>query len=709
MAGAKAISLRTLSGEFDLIGNEDIVQTLSIFSLKDITSRNGEYSNEFEMPKTSNNMRLLGYADVSIVINSLPYKKETIEIYTHGFFFKTGFLQVISIKDTIRARFYTGNSNFYNDIKGLNLNNLDWSDRDHFWNLNEAEAAAGYGWFEGYVYPVMSYNGQTLTGDVVDIRKILPATYERQILERIASYLGLTITYDFDVSKFNKALLPYSNKNATISPEIQLLNSVDVGLSNNYFPVINNRINVIPNSAIYKALSSTNNFDGTTVVPEYTAGYNIINTVGSSQNFNFIQQSFTAQYSGMYDLDFQSELVDYNYMTFNFSPAINGYSFRSETILKIFKILQNGTSIELYSESSSVALAAATGGTYNSFDLPIQTPGVTSINHNNVPLNAGESLIFRIYYAYNGVYSVPTTSGTTTSTVVFNPQVKDSSTLTVNLQPELVFGGLITYSSMLPKIKCSDFLKDLSIRFGFIINVYEDQKVLYLSKFENIRPQWPNIQNWSRRIDDTEPEEITFSYDNYAQNNYFKHKPDKSILSTPEGTDYNLTVPNANLDYEKDFYTSPFAASENILFNGNLTCYINLYDVNTNKFDKDVENRICFSDVYFNSYKFTDGTTTTPYLDCVLCWFIDDSKPELSMGFGTDLINQNSSALISALQDVRIIKQNVKLNIIDIKIIDYLKPVWIEQYQSYFFISSINQFNYTNPQTTEVELIKLNL
>jgi hypothetical protein len=78
------------------------------------------------------------------------------------------------------------------------------------------------------------------------------------------------------------------------------------------------------------------------------------------------------------------------------------------------------------------------------------------------------------------------------------------------------------------------------------------------------------------------------------------------------------------------------------------------------------------------------------------------------MGFGTNLITKNSQYLITTLQDLRLVKANFNLKIIDIKDFDFFTPIYIEQYQAYFFVSSINQFNYTRPDLTEVELIKLN-
>ena len=214
---AEGLVIRTPNGDFDLFGNEDIVQTSGIFNLSDITIRTGEYTNLISFPITNNNLQILEYADFMTSLNTLPYKKVSAQIIVDGLVIKNGFIAIPEIKDTIQGRFYSGNTVFYDLIKNLNLGDLDWSAYDHIWNYTNATASSVN--TSGYVYPVMDYGGQNLSGDIVDVRKILPATFCRTILDLIISQTGYTAVEDFygnDFS-FKKTLLPFSRKNpATI-------------------------------------------------------------------------------------------------------------------------------------------------------------------------------------------------------------------------------------------------------------------------------------------------------------------------------------------------------------------------------------------------------------------------------------------------------------------------------------------------------------
>jgi len=325
----------------------------------------------------------------------------------------------------------------------------------------------------------------------------------------------------------------------------------------------------------------------------------------------------------------------------------------------------------------------------------------------SIYFNAGES--FFVNLRSNG-YLTSAYAGSGVTTIKFSPEILDTINLKIDLDPELVFTGLITYKSMLPKIKCSDWLKDMCIRFGLLLAINEDTKVVTVNQIDALIDNIPNSIDWSNKLDESEYPEIQFSYNNYAQVNHFKHKEDKTLISTPLGSDYDLIINNQNLDLEKDLYTSPFAATEAETFNTSDTIKIGLYDTVKGKFSNDTQPRICFSELTGSSsyFKFTDGTTTSGYIQGNLMHFYNSANPTMSMGFGTNLIPKNSQSLINVLQEIKVLKLNFNLNLIDIINVDYFTPIYLSQYQAYFFIQSINQFNYTEQDITEVELIKIN-
>jgi len=709
--------LRTDNGDFDLFGNEDIVQTLGIFSFEDITSRSGEYTNVFNLPLTNNNRKLIEYADFIPSINTAPYKKIGLVLIVGGIEFKNGFLVIESISDVIKARFFSGNSNFYELLKSVYLTDLDWSDLDHTWNYTNAVASAAN--TGGYIYPVMDFGGQNLASDTVDVRKILPATFAKTAFNKIFQHTGYAVVTNFNDDDLKKAVLPYSKKNPTVSSEIQLLNQVDLGLSTNVAASVYSTLlpykTVLYNNTFIPQIFSTVS-DGIIVNPGSQQGYYLnevtmnvdydtINTAGSSTNYDLLTRRFTAGYSGTYDYNYVLNLVDYDYMNFSFNYNIANFTANTSTVFNVYRVTPTSTTLINSVISNTGYLITTAIGSYPAIPAITQT-FLTDTIAGSVYLDSGDELIFKVSVKFNIRCGVVVNK--TTASVTFNPVIVNTSKLEIDLKPELVFGSVITYSSILPKIKCNDFLKDICIRFGLILNINEDTKEVIVDKIDKLIENIPNSINWTNKLDESNLPDQSFKFDNYAQNNLFKHKEDNSILKINPDSDYNLTISNANLELSKDFYTSPFSQSENVDFNGVTTTYINLYDTNTSKFDNDVNYRICFVEPVFGMFRFTDGTSTSGYITTNRVYFIDYTLPDLSMGFGVNLIQKNSQSLVSTLQNIRIVKANFNININDIKSIDWLTPVYIEQFQSYFFITSINQFNYTNPDLTEVELIKLN-
>lgn len=696
----------TDNGEFDLFGNETIVQTFSIFNLDDLTSRGGEYSNVFNLPLTNNNKKLIEYADFIPSINTTPYKKVSCILFIDDLEFKKAFLTIESIKDVIKARIFSGNSNFYDLVKRTYLSDLDWSGYDHVWNYTNAVASSAN--TSGYTYPLINYNGQTTSGNTMDVRKVLPATFNKSILDKIVSELGYTSVINFDDSYFNKSLIPYSKKNPTIDASIILLNQVDIGYSNNYTPIVN-QFNTLLNNNIgaltaFESSAFSNNGGVTFAINDEIINndFNLINTVDSSTFYNIGTKLYSPSYAGTYDYDFTIDLSNYDYLTWNFTPNVSDVDLHTNTRLVVTKISSGVRTIL----STTICNTGVLTGAYGNPLPPFAQTFITNQATGSVYLEIGDTLEFRMLYKFFG--TITGTSQPTLITVGVNPVIVDTSYLKVDLQTALVFGGLITYKSMLPKIKCNEFLKDIFIRFGILSVINEDTKVITFNYFDKVKENITSAIDWSDKIDESEFPDNSFAYDSYAQNNIIKHKEDKSIINGNINEDYNLLINNQNLELEKDLYISPFSQSENIDFNGTLTAYINLYDTNTSKFAKDVNYRILFSEPVVGLFKFTDGTSTSGFITVNRVWFIDESLPDLSMGFGMNLINKNSSTLINTLQNLRIVKANFNLNILDIYNLDYFIPVYIKKIQSYFFISSINQYNYTEHDLTEVELIKLN-
>jgi hypothetical protein len=138
--------------------------------------------------------------------------------------------------------------------------------------------------------------------------------------------------------------------------------------------------------------------------------------------------------------------------------------------------------------------------------------------------------------------------------------------------------------------------------------------------------------------------------------------------------------------------------------------YINLHDgvslTTTESFKNDVQARTGYTSRENFTVTYTDGITSTVVSnDIPLTWFIDSAK---NYNAGFQYLLDFSIDLIAILQNLKLVKADIRLNILDIINLNYFYPIYISEFNSYFFLSKINQFDYTSNESTKVELIKLN-
>ena len=104
---------------------------------------------------------------------------------------------------------------------------------------------------------------------------------------------------------------------------------------------------------------------------------------------------------------------------------------------------------------------------------------------------------------------------------------------------------------------------------------------------------------------------------------------------------------------------------------------------------------------------FTDGaTTTTVAADLPIPYFIKDGAV-FNYGFADNLLDDYYDLTISIMDYVKVVRPLIRLNAVDINQLDFLKPVYIEYFNSYFYINKISGYQPDGNESTEVELVKL--
>lgn len=272
------------------------------------------------------------------------------------------------------------------------------------------------------------------------------------------------------------------------------------------------------------------------------------------------------------------------------------------------------------------------------------------------------------------------------------------------------FSSTLQVNRMLPDMKQSDLLKDTCQKFGLILQVNNQTKVVSIRQFREIKENIPQAKDWSDKVDYSEKPEIQFDSD-YAQRNTATYTDDDTVKK-PVGTDSEILIDNDNLEAEKELFESPFAASEQVTRFGGYSIAQIKYFTGLGTAEESTENveprYLIRRTETFSAFTYTDGTFTFTAADIPLTHFILQDQP-FNAGFENNLLD-NSSDLIAMIQNFRSVKMLLRINASDINQLDFFTPVWIEikgQTGCYFYVSLIKQFKVTSKESCEVELGKI--
>lgn len=266
-----------------------------------------------------------------------------------------------------------------------------------------------------------------------------------------------------------------------------------------------------------------------------------------------------------------------------------------------------------------------------------------------------------------------------------NPDGVQVSSASVKVQAqyadeeEQVMGGMINTRDNLPDILQLDFVKALCAMYGLWATLIDG--VVHLVSFADLYAQTPI--DWSHKLvgsGDGDAGKTTYTLADYAKRNILRYKEDDTVKVDASGA---LVVDNDNLDREKDILKLPFAASD-----GNVIPHLKWKDddITTGEIeDQKIESRIMVLDEKIS----ITGITASLSFD--------------GLKF-SQLIPKYYEYWQKIMHNPIVIEEKVQLSEIDIKMLDFRKPIYLQKYGAQFAIDKV-QWSEGEPST--VTLVKL--
>lgn len=169
------------------------------------------YTNSFALPWTKNNARVLGNPEEPTSLTPAPYVKLDALIKQHGIEqFPNSIAEVQGFDGTnYNVQVFAGAVPFFDLLGERKLNHLDFSAYNHVWDYENV--VAGVEGVEGvYIYELID-RGKPLNLARVHPADFMPSVYAKAIWDKIFSELGIGYQME-EHADFNALTVPFSNE-----------------------------------------------------------------------------------------------------------------------------------------------------------------------------------------------------------------------------------------------------------------------------------------------------------------------------------------------------------------------------------------------------------------------------------------------------------------------------------------------------------------
>jgi hypothetical protein len=670
----------------DLADDSPIALTFQINNLAEVKNQQGNTSNQFKLPLTQRNRRILGFPDEVAFTDEKPYQQYQAKMIQDGLeILPYGIAELNGIdQDTAAITVLSGNVDFFDAISGkiyeMGDKNTAYGTGNpflpyqHTWKVDNVVASQTK--TDGWIWPVVDY-GNLIYNSAgqceVNVRYLRPGFFIKTAIDLMLASNGYKATgsllsnpiYPKLIAQFSNSTFEhgtdYQNQpnphglNAAITTNLNVSHipiNDNVGLIN--FPSYSDPSNQFINGNTFIA-NQINNVDITVTIPRLI---------------------FTGKIAGSHPSNLKIYIKVNNDMVATANFDFSGPFTREGNT--------SGSGLRGSTDTANTVLSA-------SADLSINDQ--VSITYEFL----GDRPAYFTIYAGASLVIAPTGKG-------------------------ILYGQDVQCERIFPDISQKDLLKDILQRFGIICQTDNNTRTINFASFRDIVNNIPVANNWTDKCLN-QGKSINFQLGGYAQVNYMKYKQDDNVL--PVGfADAQINVADKTLPATVDLFESQFAPTLNRPYIGGSIAQIKMTDIadDNHEFNIGVSPRILIDQkIDLRNYsgasiKFTDGDASrdrvvndwisTPYFykpdgDHHLCFGDMPGTGSPLLGLKTLYYPELEKILNNSKKVVRYFLLSPR----DILDLDLLIPIYLQQDGAYYYINKIDSWRKGQP--TKVELIKL--
>ncbi|GGB84052.1 hypothetical protein GCM10007424_25070 [Flavobacterium suaedae] len=214
----------------DLDSKQHIAQTKQINDLNSISNRQSNYTNRFKLPKTANNIKIMGFLSLPGSNTTTPYQKNECFLYSESgecFVYK-GWAKITDAGDNFDVVIYDGIIDLQKIIENKKFSDIDLSELNHTKNVATV-TQSWVGTDAPYRYILADYGGKTgktYLGEV-NIDYLVPSVSVSYLWDKIQEQFGLTFTGSVFETEYFKNLWMTFPKGVSIEDNSPVLYECD--------------------------------------------------------------------------------------------------------------------------------------------------------------------------------------------------------------------------------------------------------------------------------------------------------------------------------------------------------------------------------------------------------------------------------------------------------------------------------------------------
>lgn len=664
----------------DLFKDESVPTDFVSSEIGKLTERQGIRSIAFKVPGTDKNHKTLGLLNKLSFQGTIGANKQIdAELRQNNTTLSFGFLQITSYdstKNTYAMRFFGGNVGWFQLLKDKTLISMDLTRFNHVYD-EDAVVDSGSN-TDGYIYPFINYGQFTdrATNDVT-FDEFFPAVYVHTVVKQMFEDIGFKITGTaLQLPVWEQLILPFTNLGFFKSAQFIDLNS---------------------------AAANQNDGSGVAANGQVFSAPGVLVTVENHNDSEF----------GSFDKG-----ENYDTTTFRYT-APDIISLKVEITWKDIAVIAGTKRPEAVLLLNGITTLQTVNSTAEYTGNNQQT-----IRFNTELLQSGDFVEVQFR-------------------VLASPSIQFSNDGFSNckflIQQTLAPDSIVDISNSVPTIKQTDLLRTLFFQFGIVFTTDNFTKTVSLDLFSDVKKNIINAVDWSSKLDTGKTSVIDFVelIQDYAKVNEVRYARDEAdiVLESYQsnfGRSYGDGVIDIDNDFLKDrtvLFESIFAPTRNIdsFSTSNMSLpFIPLFELpsdTTPNIDPIARILIVARDIRISDFSNRvdiafagQNVIEMPYayfykgsLSGVLAELDDQlafDPPSGESLTGTPLLEKYYSDQRLILNEPRFIKAFFDINQIDITNLDFGIPIFIQQFEAYFYINIIKQYK-ANQDSTQVELIRL--